>query len=49
MRRKGDLPTKICVTCGRSFAWRRKFAKDWAAVKYCSERCRRSRPRSQPS
>jgi len=42
MRRKTDLPSKICVTCGLSFTWRKKWAKDWDAVKYCSERCRRS-------
>ncbi|MFS4439542.1 DUF2256 domain-containing protein [Paracoccaceae bacterium GXU_MW_L88] len=47
MRRKGDLPSKICATCGRPFAWRRKFAKDWDAVKYCSERCRRNRSRGK--
>jgi hypothetical protein len=40
MRRKMDLPTKICVTCARPFAWRKKWARDWDAVKYCSHRCR---------
>ncbi|MCO8146518.1 DUF2256 domain-containing protein [Rhodovulum tesquicola] len=40
MRRKGDLPTKTCAACGRPFAWRRKWAKDWAEVRYCSDRCR---------
>ncbi|MGB2329701.1 MAG: DUF2256 domain-containing protein, partial [Pseudomonadales bacterium] len=25
------------------FAWRKKWRKDWAAVKYCSERCRRKK------
>ena len=43
MRRKGDLPTKICATCGRPFTWRRKWARDWEAVRYCSRRCRNSR------
>jgi hypothetical protein len=42
-RRKGDLPTKICATCGRPFAWRRKWARDWPQVRHCSERCRRNR------
>ena len=46
MRRKGDLPTKTCATCGLDFAWRKKWAKDWDEVKYCSERCRRNK--SQP-
>lgn len=36
---KADLPEKVCVTCGRAFAWRRKWARDWAQVKYCSKRC----------
>ena len=42
MRRKSDLPEKICAVCGRPFAWRRKWARDWEHVKYCSERCRRA-------
>ena len=43
MRRKTELPQKICVTCGRPFAWRRKWLRDWGSVRYCSERCRRQR------
>lgn len=43
MRRKGDLPQKPCAACGRPFAWRRKWAKVWDEVRYCSEACRRSR------
>lgn len=39
MVRKGDLPTKACAHCGKPFAWRRKWARDWAAVRYCSKRC----------
>ncbi|WP_456773201.1 DUF2256 domain-containing protein [Bradyrhizobium sp. USDA 4369] len=46
MRRKADLPTKICAACGRPFAWRRKWARDWDEVKYCSLRCRSERGRS---
>nr|WP_322096924.1 DUF2256 domain-containing protein [Pelagibius sp.] len=45
MRRKGDLPTKICAHCGLSFSWRRKWARDWEQVRYCSERCRREAKR----
>jgi len=37
---KADLPTKICPACNRPFAWRRKWARDWPQVKYCSDRCR---------
>ncbi|MCU4653843.1 DUF2256 domain-containing protein [Roseibacterium sp. SDUM158016] len=40
MRRKSDLPQKTCATCGRPFAWRRKWAKVWDEVRYCSDRCR---------
>jgi len=36
MRRKSDLPTKICAVCRRSFAWRRKWTRDWPDVKFCS-------------
>jgi len=39
--KKSDLPQKICVTCGKPFAWRKKWEKVWEEVKYCSERCRR--------
>jgi hypothetical protein len=38
--KKSELPEKICVACGRAFAWRRKWAKDWEQVKYCSDACR---------
>ncbi|MEX0386730.1 DUF2256 domain-containing protein [Spiribacter onubensis] len=38
-----SLPSKTCPVCGRDFNWRRKWAKDWENVRYCSERCRRNR------
>ncbi|MEE4154290.1 MAG: DUF2256 domain-containing protein [Erythrobacter sp.] len=41
MRKKSDLPTKICPACGLPFAWRKKWERDWDSVVYCSERCRR--------
>ena len=41
--KKSDLPTKACAACGRPFAWRKKWAKSWAEVRYCSERCRRAK------
>ncbi len=40
MVRKGDLPRKICLACGRPFAWRKKWARVWEEVKTCSERCK---------
>lgn len=41
--KKSDLPTKICPVCQRPFAWRKKWARNWDEVRYCSERCRRQR------
>ncbi|MDZ7871256.1 MAG: DUF2256 domain-containing protein [Rheinheimera sp.] len=35
------LPEKICPVCQRPFSWRKKWQRNWAMVKYCSERCRR--------
>ncbi|MBW8246493.1 DUF2256 domain-containing protein [Enterobacter mori] len=40
---KQDLPSRACVHCQRPMTWRKKWAKCWDEVKYCSERCRRSR------
>jgi hypothetical protein len=40
MRKKSDLPTKTCAVCGLPFMWRKKWAKVWEDVKYCSDRCR---------
>ncbi|MCC5960980.1 MAG: DUF2256 domain-containing protein [Rhodobacteraceae bacterium] len=48
MRRKPDLPQKICATCGRPFAWRRKWARVWQDVRYCSDRCRANKPQPRP-
>ena len=32
---------KVCRSCGRTFSWRRKWARDWESVRYCSDGCRR--------
>ncbi|OOY17331.1 DUF2256 domain-containing protein [Thioclava sp. DLFJ4-1] len=48
MRRKSDLPMKLCANCRRPFAWRKKWARDWESVRYCSERCRRSAKTEPP-
>jgi hypothetical protein len=42
--KKENLPEKVCATCGRPFSWRKKWAKVWAEVKYCSDKCRVARP-----
>lgn len=31
---------KVCGVCGRSFAWRKKWERDWDRVRYCSKACR---------
>ncbi|MFN4143474.1 DUF2256 domain-containing protein [Aestuariivirga sp.] len=40
MRRKGELASKTCAACGRTFAWRKTWERDWENVKVCSDRCR---------
>ncbi len=41
VHKKPNLPAKVCVAYRRPFAWRKKWARDWERVVYCSERCRR--------
>ena len=41
--RKPHLPEKICAACGRPFAWRKKWARVWEEVRYCSDACREGR------
>lgn len=43
MRKKRDFLTKVCPVCRRPFIWRKKWARDWENVVYCSVRCRRVR------
>jgi hypothetical protein len=45
---KRDLPTKICAACARPFTWRKKWARDWEAVRYCSDACRKKGAASEP-
>ena len=37
------LPSKPCVACGRPMSWRRRWARTWSEVKYCSDACRRAK------
>ncbi|MCX6441195.1 MAG: DUF2256 domain-containing protein [Actinobacteria bacterium] len=37
---KNGFTPKTCVRCGLEFEWRKKWAKNWNEVKYCSDRCR---------
>ncbi len=41
--KKADLPQKTCAACGRAFTWRRKWARDWDQVRFCSDACRTGR------
>ena len=41
--KKTVLPEKLCAACGRPFAWRKKWARDWDSVRFCSEACRTGR------
>jgi hypothetical protein len=41
--KKGELPTKICATCGRPMEWRKKWERVWDEVRHCSDRCRTNR------
>lgn len=40
MRKKAELPSKLCASCGKPFTWRKKWERDWEQVKVCSDRCR---------
>ncbi|MGR5245009.1 DUF2256 domain-containing protein [Vibrio sp. PNB23_22_6] len=40
---KSNLPIKVCLVCKRPFSWRKKWARNWEEIIYCSERCRRSK------
>ncbi|QNN44000.1 DUF2256 domain-containing protein [Pedobacter roseus] len=44
--KKQNLPSKICLVCNRPFNWRKKWAKVWADVKYCSDKCRNNKSAS---
>ncbi len=35
------IDSKPCQSCGRTITWRKKWERDWAEVRYCSDACRR--------
>lgn len=35
------MESKSCAVCGRTIEWRKKWARTWDEVKYCSEGCRK--------
>lgn len=38
-----DPEPRWCAVCGRVITWRKKWARDWAQIRVCSQRCRRTR------
>jgi hypothetical protein len=46
--KKSHLPHKTCATCGRPFAWRKKWERCWDEVRHCGERCRKNRHPKNP-
>ncbi|MBM3384431.1 MAG: DUF2256 domain-containing protein [Betaproteobacteria bacterium] len=40
---KARLASKPCAACGRFMSWRRRWAKCWSEVRYCSAACRRDK------
>ncbi|MGA1670514.1 MAG: DUF2256 domain-containing protein [Candidatus Nanopelagicaceae bacterium] len=39
-KNKNGFSPKTCERCGLPFEWRKKWARDWENVKYCSEKCK---------
>ncbi len=40
---KSTLSVKACVDCGKPMEWRKRQAKVWTEVNFCSEKCRRNK------
>ena len=40
---KAALPSKPCLACGRPMSWRKAWARNWEAVRYCSDACRKKK------
>ena len=38
---KNGFEPRICMVCEKPFEWRKKWARDWERVKYCSEKCQK--------
>ena len=34
---------KTCASCGREIEYRKKWARNWENIKFCSEECRRNK------
>lgn len=35
--------SKPCASCGREFECRKKWARNWDSIKFCSDECRRNK------
>lgn len=35
-----EVPTKTCDACGRVITWRKRWARNWDQVRWCSDACR---------
>ena len=35
-----EIPSKTCESCGREITYRKKWARNWSNVKFCSDECR---------
>ena len=41
-RERGGTPApRVCAACGRAMEYRKRWARSWDTVRYCSEACRR--------
>ncbi|MGA0117186.1 MAG: DUF2256 domain-containing protein [Ilumatobacteraceae bacterium] len=45
-KKKNGHEPRICTVCERPFEWRKKWAKDWDNVLYCSDKCRANSKKS---
>jgi len=37
------VESKTCAACGRTMTWRKRWARNWDEVKFCSDACRSQR------
>ncbi len=44
-----ERASKTCARCGRPFTWRKKWARDWDQVRYCSDKCRMGKAAVTPA
>ncbi|WP_062235762.1 DUF2256 domain-containing protein [Aureimonas sp. N4] len=47
MKKKSDLPSKLCRECQKPMVWRKAWARTWDQVLYCSDRCQKEASRKR--